>query len=164
MLTGSVASSLHGEPRATLDIDIVVDPTEPSIARLVTQLETHDYYVDLAAAREALAEGGQFNAIHRPSGWKVDFIVRKRAPFADSEFARRQRVDLLGLRADVATAEDTIVAKLEWAQAGESERQLRDVAGILRVSGDGLDRDYISRWVRQLGLVELWERASSIAE
>ena len=118
----------------------------------------------ISPRRAALAERGQFNAIHRPSGWKVDFIVRKRAPFADSEFARRQRVDLLGLRADVATAEDTIVAKLEWAQAGESERQPRDVAGILRASGDGLDRDYISRWVRQLGLVELWERVSQMTE
>jgi hypothetical protein len=70
-------------------------------------------------------------------------------------------VDIDGMEVWVATAEDTIVAKLEWARAGQSERQIRDVVGILELSGDGLDRAYIEHWIAELGLEDLWARATS---
>jgi hypothetical protein len=93
------------------------------------------------------------------SGWKADLILRKERPFSRSEFERRQPAQIAGVAVFVATAEDTIVAKLEWARAGES-----DVAGILEVSGERLDRSYIARWVAELSLQPLWDRANAAVE
>jgi len=163
MLTGSVASSLHGEPRASLDVDVVVDPSKATLGRLVDALLALGWYADADAARDALAERGQFNAIDPASGWKVDLIIRKRRPFSDSEFARRRRMAVHGTDVQVASPEDTIVAKLEWARLGESDRQLRDVVGILRVSAAELDLGYVAGWVERLGLQEMWDRARAMA-
>jgi hypothetical protein len=116
------------------------------------------------AAREAWQARGQFNVVLLESGWKVDLILRKNRPFSREEFARRRAAVIAGVDVFVATAEDTILAKLEWARAGESERQLRDVVGILGASGPGLDREYIERWVGALGLEALWTRAQSEAD
>lgn len=163
MLAGSFASSFHGAPRTTHDIDLVVAPTRPALERLVEGLDPHRYYVSRTAAREAWERSGQFNVVLLDSGWKADLILRKDRAFSFSEFERRQRVDLEGLEVWIATAEDTIIAKLEWARAGESERQLRDVAGILELSGAGLDLAYVERWVSELGLEAVWGRARSAA-
>lgn len=98
-----------------------------------------------------------FNVIDSTSGWKVDLIIRKSRPFSLSEFARREPLDIEGTRVWVATVEDTIVAKLEWARLGGSARQLEDVAALLAVTGDRLDRAYVERWVAELGLREEWQ-------
>ena len=163
MLTGSLASSLHGEPRTTLDIDLVVDPSRAQLDSVVKDLEARGYYVDLDAAREAVVERSQFNAIDPRSGWKIDLIIRKETPFARSEFGRRQRRDLGGVEGDVATAEDVVLAKLAWAKIGQSERQLRDVAGILRMTGHDLDREYLEHWVDALDVRDLWNEAGRLA-
>ena len=157
MVVGSLASSFHGEPRATADLDLVIDPTPDALARFVGELPSDEYYVDQTTARRALEDRSQFNVVERSSGWKADLLIRRERPFSVLEFQRRQRADLLGTAGFIATAEDTIVAKLEWAKAGESERQLRDARSILAVSGDQLDMAYIDRWVRDLDLSELWE-------
>lgn len=160
MVAGSLASSYHGEPRATRDLDVVIDPSGESLELLLEALPRDEFYVDDAAAREALAERGQFNVVEITSGWKVDFVIRKERPFSTEELKRRRRAEVLGTPSWVASAEDTIIAKLEWARSGESERQLRDVAGILSVSGGELDREYLERWIAQLGLGDLWSRVS----
>jgi hypothetical protein len=154
MVTGSLASSYHGEPRATRDVDIVIDPDARRLMQLVEGLTAAGFYVDQDVAADALARRSQFNAIG-PDATKVDFIIRRDRPFSIEEFGRRQRADLLGTPAYVTTAEDLIVAKLEWAVASGSERQLDDVAGILEISS-GLDRAYIDRWVASLGLDDAW--------
>jgi hypothetical protein len=162
MLTGSLASSFHGEPRSTRDADMVIDPTPDALRRFVTALaEAEGSYLDADAALDALEQRSKFNVIEVATGWKVDFILRKDRPFSVEEFKRRQRVDLPGGTTYVATAEDMIIAKLEWALAGESERQLRDVSSIASVMGDKLDLEYIERWVAVLGLGALWSRARS---
>lgn len=161
MVTGSVASSFHGEPRATRDIDIVIDPGPEALDAFVESLPAADFYVDLEAARTALAERSQFNVIEIASGWKVDLMIRKDRSFSVEELARRQPADVLGSPTFVASAEDVVIAKLEWAKAGESERQLRDVAAILAVSGDGLDYPYIERWISALGLQKPWSEVIS---
>jgi hypothetical protein len=158
MVTGSVASSFHGEPRTTRDIDIVIEPTPEALDAFVRSLPADAFYVDLETARAALAERGQFNVIETASGWKADLMIRKDRPFSIEEFARRQPADLLGTPTFVASAEDLVIAKLEWAGAGQSDRQLRDVAAILAISGDGLDYPYIERWVSALGLDEAWSQ------
>lgn len=155
MVTGSLASSYHGEPRATRDVDIVVDPTPIALARLVDDLRAADFYVDAEAAQTALAERTQFNAIG-PDASKVDFIIRKDRPFSIEEFGRREPADLLGTPGFVATAEDLVIAKLEWAAATDSERQRRDVAGIVAVSAQ-LDVAYVEQWASALGVLGQWQ-------
>jgi hypothetical protein len=158
MVAGSFASTYHGEPRTTQDIDIVIDPTRSALEKFVGGLPVERYYADLDAALDALARRGIFNVVDMDTGWKVDFIVRKQRRFSIEEFSRREPTVMLGIEVFVATAEDTIVAKLEWAREGQSERQLRDVESILAVSGDHLDRAYVEGWVAELGLAELWSR------
>jgi hypothetical protein len=151
MITGSLASTFHGEPRATRDVDIVIDPTPDGLDRLVDDLRAGGFYVDRDAAEDALRDRGQFNAIGDAAA-KVDFIIRRDRPFSVSEFGRRREVELLGSRGFVASVEDLILAKLEWAAATDSERQMRDVAGMVGVSGDALDADYLTTWAERLGL------------
>ena len=162
MITGSVASSFHGEPRATRDLDIVIDPDPWGMALLVGELEAAGLYVDANAARQALDDRTQFNAIDGVTGWKVDFLVRKDRPFSREEFDRRTRVDLLGTPAWIASPEDTVIAKLDWATASGSDRQLADVASMLDVGGDSLDLGYVDHWVRALGLDAAWSRAQAL--
>jgi hypothetical protein len=154
MVTGSLASSYHGEPRATLDVDVVIDPTPASLARLVDDLQGARFYVDRDAARRALDERSQFNVIG-PNALKVDFIIRKDRPFSVEEFGRRRPADLLGTRGFVVSAEDLVLAKLEWAAGSDSERQLRDAAAIVAVD-DALDEAYINRWADVLGVSAAW--------
>ena len=156
MLAGSFASSYHGDPRTTNDIDLVIDPTLETLLVFVRSLDPADYYASEEAAREAFERRGQFNVVLLDSGWKADLILCKRRDFSRSEFERRQRVSIEGTEVFVATAEDTVIAKLEWASAGQSERQLRDVRGILDVRSETLDRGYIESWVRALGLEPEW--------
>ena len=162
MVTGSVASSYHGEPRATRDIDVVFDPDRPGLTRLIAELQAAGMHVDPQAANSALNDRTQFNAIDGTSGWKVDFLIRKDRPFSREEFSRRARASLLGTPVWIASAEDTIVAKVEWANAIGSDRQLRDVAAMLDISGASLDLAYIDRWVGGLGLRESWSRALAL--
>jgi hypothetical protein len=158
MLAGSFASSMHGAPRATQDIDLVIDPSFESLDRLLGLLSSDRLYVDADVARDEFRRRGQFNVIDLETGWKADLIFRKARRFSRSELERKVTLTVLGLSVPVASAEDTILAKLEWAKLGQSERQLRDVRGILDVCKGALDRDYIERWLDDLGVRELWQR------
>lgn len=159
MITGSTASAYYGEPRATRDLDIVIDPRPDTLAALVDGLLADHLYVDRDAASTAVRERTQFNVIG-PDATKVDFIVRKDRAFSREEFDRRRPANLLGTEAFIASAEDMVIAKLEWSVPFDSDRQLRDVASMLAVSDDGLDRAYIDRWVRVLGLEDAWQRVT----
>lgn len=161
MLAGSFASTHHGVPRTTHDIDLVIDLSEQSLDRFVRSLDPERFYVSSEAAHDAWRRRGQFNVVDLSSGWKIDLIIRKERPFSHEEFRRRQPVTLLGAKVFVATAEDTVLAKLEWARLGESERQVRDVIGIVEVCGTELDRAYIDRWSGELGVEALWRRVQS---
>lgn len=163
MLAGSFASTFHGDPRTTNDIDLVIDCERAALDRFVEQLDSREFYVSAAAADEAWRRRGQFNVVLLATGWKIDLILRKDRAFSREEFARRRPVEIAGVRVWIASAEDTILSKLEWGQAGESERQLRDVVGILEVRSGELDLGYIERWVRELGLGAIWERAKAAA-
>ena len=157
MLTGSFASSLHGTPRATQDIDLVIATSLDRLLVFVRSLPVDRYYVSEAAAVEAHRNEGMFNVLDLSTGWKVDLILRKSRPFSCEEFERRTAEDVGGVRLYVASPEDVIVAKMEWAKRGGSARQIEDAAGILRVRGGELDRDYIERWTRELGLEREWD-------
>lgn len=150
MVTGSAASTFHGEPRSTQDIDIVIDPTGSRLSAFTASLDHKRFYV--GDAHTALTHRDMFNVVEIGTGWKVDLIIIKDRPFSRAEFDRRISVEVLGVRVHLATAEDIVLAKLEWARMGGSERQLRDVAGVLAVSGAILDRSYLDAWAEELGL------------
>lgn len=97
------------------------------------------------------------------TGWKIDFIIRKPRAYSREEFERRRVVALDGVVLDVVSAEDVLIAKLEWAKRGSSDRQIEDAAGILRVQGDRLDLAYVRRWVQALDLDQQWRDAQSRA-
>jgi hypothetical protein len=163
MFTGSFASSFHGTPRASNDFDVVVAPTAEQLRTLKTILPESEYYFDLDDALDALKRSRQFNIVDLASGWKIDFIIRKSRPFSLSEFDRRFQVNFEGLSIFMASAEDVILAKLEWAKLSSSERQLEDVAGILKIRGTALDRAYIERWIKDLNIEAQWSRALKLA-
>ena len=149
----------------THDVDVVLDPTLAELSRLVGELAQAGLYADVDVARRALESRRQFNVIEASSGLKIDLIIRKERPFSTKELGRRRRVDLgLGLEVAVATAEDTILSKLEWAsKAGGSERQLSDVIGIIETNPGKLDTDYIERWATELGVSDSWREAVGAA-
>jgi hypothetical protein len=163
MLTGSFASSYHGAPRATQDVDLVIAPTADQLRTFVALLPRDEFYVDEGAALEALRVEGQFNLIDLRSGWKVDLIIRKSRPFSREEFDRRRVVELEGADVPVATPEDVLLAKMEWARMGESARQLEDAARMLRVRARQIDHAYVERWVSELGLEEQWAAVKRMA-
>jgi hypothetical protein len=164
MLTGSFASAFHGAPRSTQDIDLVIAATPAQLRTFIESLPSADYYADLDAALEAQTRESMFNVIDLSAGWKIDLILRKSRAFSQQEFARRQPLNLEGVSLFVATAEDVIIAKLEWSKLAESERQVEDVAGILRIRWDSLDRTYVEKWVNELGLTEQWRHARILAQ
>lgn len=159
MLTGSTAAGWYGAPRTTLDIDLVIDPTQEQLEQLLTSLQRPGMYVPDEAAHEALAQQGMFNVIDSQTGFKADLILRKSRPFSHTEFLRRVPIELDGTPTFVATLEDVIVAKLEWARLGGSSRQLDDVAALLVIADTVLDRDHIAEWTAQLGLAAEWDAA-----
>jgi hypothetical protein len=159
MVVGSVAASVYGRTRATQDFDVVVEAGASALRALVRSLPEDRFYVSEEAAMEALRYETQFNVLDMATGWKADLILRKRRLFSETEFARRARLEVMGVPTYVASVEDIIVAKLEWAKASGSERQLEDVRTLVRLRGDQLDRTYVEQWVQRLDLREMWDRA-----
>ena len=159
---GSVASSAHGVARASLDADVVADLHPSMVDRLAQQLEGA-YYLPIDQMRTAAADRRSFNLIHLATMFKIDVFVSKGRPF-DRSAAGRARRHTIGSRGDyqffVASAEDTILAKLEWFRLGgeTSERQWWDVIGVLRVGSD-TDRAYLRQWAETLGVSDLLDRA-----
>jgi hypothetical protein len=166
MVTGSMASSHHGHPRSTHDIDVVIDPTPAGLEGLVSGLTAAGFFVDEERARDALRRRRVFNAIEECSGTKIDLVIRKERPFSVEELRRRTRAVLRsGVKAAIVTAEDSVLSKLEWAKAsGGSERQIGDVIGVLKVQGDRLDESYVERWARELGVEDLWRTVKESRE
>jgi hypothetical protein len=128
MLSGSFASAYYGSPRSTQDIDLVIDGTPTQLRAFIGSLPSNEYYADLHGALDAHERQSMFNVIDLATGWKIDLIIRKSRPFSQEEFRRRQRVKLHDVSLFLATAEDAIISKLEWANLAQSRRQIEDVA------------------------------------
>ncbi len=158
MVAGSVASSTWGEVRSTQDIDLVVVASRAALVRLCKALPPDRWYADVEMAIDAARRQSMFNIIDLESGWKVDIILRKGRAFSKAEFARRQRVEVDGTLVWLATPEDVILSKLEWAKASGSERQIRDAAGIVAVQGEALDSAWLRHWAKELDVGELLRR------
>jgi hypothetical protein len=158
---GSIASSFAGEPRATVDIDIVAALEERHVDRLVSALSP-EFYVNADALRRAIRTRTSTNLIHQATQLKVDLFVAGGTPLDDRQLARRLVVDLGdGRQLHVHPPEDILLQKLRWYRRGGevSDRQWRDIAAIVRVQGPRLDREYLRDGARVLGVSDLLERA-----
>lgn len=151
MVAGSVGSACYGRPRATNDIDLVIDPTDAALRGFLGRLGS-GYYVSEDAAMEALRRRSMFNIIDMVTFWKADLYLRGSRAFDVKGFSRRQRQPVLGLEIWVISPEDVILSKLDWARESGSEQQLRDVAGVLEIQQERLDMEYLWHWAEELGL------------
>ena len=158
LICGSFASATFGEPRMTLDIDIVVQLTQSEGEGLCREFPAPDFYVSLAAAREAISGRRRFNVIHPETGNKVDFMVAGDDEWSQSQVDRAHRTELLpGVSGLVSSPEDVVISKMRYYQEGGSEKHLRDCAGVLTIQRERVDRSYIVRWAAHFGLLEIWE-------
>ena len=166
---GSIASSSYGFARSTLDVDMVSDLKYEHVPRLVKMLEL-DYYINEEMILNAIKRCSSFNIIHLKTMLKVDIFLKKDSPYGKESF-KRKRKELLDEENEtaefyLATCEDIILNKLEWFLIGGkvSERQWNDVLGVIKVQGDLLDKQYLFRWAKELGVNELLEKAFKEAE
>ena len=164
MLVGSFASSFHGAMRSTRDVDFVIEATAHQLRGLIADLQADDYYAELDAALDALKHESLCNVIDNETGWKIDLIFRKSRSFDQEEFRRRLPAKLFDIQLHVASVEDVIVSKLEWAKLGGSQRQIEDVAKVLNAQWNRLDQDYLSKWIKELQLEQQWSAAKHSAE
>lgn len=163
VIAGGLASIIHGEIRTTLDADVLVDLKLEHVDRLAAALEP-DFYLDAESIREAITSRRSFNVLHRDTMFKVDVFVPKTRPFDLAQFERRMLkivAEAPDRRAWVASPEDTVLSKLEWYKlgAGVSEKQWRDVLGVLKTQAGSLDLAYMRRTADQLVVRDLLEMA-----
>lgn len=156
MITGSMASNAWGIPRTTHDLDFLIQLSRDKVSEFANAFSDGGYAVDAEMVQSAFAPPHMFNVIHPPSGLKLDFwMYRPDDEYEREMFSRRVQENWLGEPASMATAEDVILHKLLWHQQSPSDRQLGDVAGVVAVQGEALDRAYLSRWADKLQLTEI---------
>jgi len=163
VIGGSLASTIHGVVRTTLDTDIVAD-LNLQHARPFADLLAGAFYLDIDSIHDAIRKHSSFNVIHLATMFKVDVFIPKGRPFDRQQLDRRQPWVAdpdSGRIIYVATPEDTILAKLAWYRLGDeiSDRQWRDILGVLAVQGDRLDFAYMRQWAATLDVSDLLERA-----
>ena len=165
MLTGSLVSSIQGEPRSTHDIDIIISIRPSDIQGIVQAFPAEEFYLDRESIAQAIKNQGMFNVIDLQEGDKVDFWMLTDSEFDRSRFSRRQEFELLGENIWLSAAEDTILAKLRWTKlSGGSEKQFSDALRVYEVQYGGLDLEYLKRWTTELNLAiavrfqSLWQR------
>jgi hypothetical protein len=165
MITGSVASSLQGEPRSSHDIDLVVALNEKHAAVLLRAFPPPEFYLSEPAMMTAIAKRQMFNLLHVTGGDKVDFWLLTDEPFDRARFSRRQWNEFRDRPVCVSSPEDTILAKLRWAKmCGGSEKQFTDARQVYEFQHAILNLKYINEWVEQLNLQELWSQLQSEAK
>jgi len=158
LITGSVAAMAFGEPRLTNGIDIAAAIDEKHVRDFLMSFPPDEFYMSEETVREAILRQEQFNIIHPESGIKIDVIIKQNTPFDDSRFNRLHRLyPAESYQANFAAPEDVIIKKMEYYKAGGSEKHLRDIAGILKISGEIVNWDYITKWAKHLDLTEVWD-------
>lgn len=160
MLVGSMASNYWGIPRSTHDIDFVIEFEDSDVNAIVSLFED-DFFIQEISVRSALKPPYQFNALDNRSALKVDFFRLAGDAYELERFKRRKSVTILGQPAILAAPEDVILHKLRWYTISPSDRQLSDSVGILSVSDDVIDNEYLDRWASKIGVTELLDKIRS---
>jgi len=157
-VTGSMATIAYGEPRFTNDIDIVIALQPAQVTQFCEAFPFPDFYVSDEAVRTAIQDRRQFNIIHPASGLKIDCIIPKDEDFERSRQSRTVRLPVAqGVDVTFASPEDVIVRKMQYYHAGGSDKHLRDIAGMLKVLGERIDRPYIVNWADRLAVRDIWD-------
>ncbi|HEY4235551.1 MAG TPA: hypothetical protein VGM76_19120 [Lacipirellulaceae bacterium] len=160
LITGSQATIAYGEPRFTNDIDVLVALDDAHTDVFVAAFPESDFYLSREAVREAIRDRGMFNIIHPASGLKIDVIIPENLLYDRGRFERGRRIQITpDFSAVFASPEDVILKKLQFYQMGKSDKHLRDIAGVLRISGDQLDHEYIAKTAKQFRLTDEWQLA-----
>ncbi len=158
MLVGSYASGFWGEPRTTYDVDIVIALSPDNVPTIEAVFPSDGFYLSVEAALEAVQTGGQFNVIHPSSGNKIDFMIQSPTEWGRQQLGRRLRIEFEeGFHCYIGSPDDIILSKLLYFREGQSTKHLRDIAGMLRVSPDEIDRLYIATWAQKLGVLDIWQ-------
>lgn len=157
MLTGSFAANFYAVPRMTRDIDIVI-AIQTKEADKIFRIFKNDFYVDRNSIDDAIEYRNMFNIIHNEYAFKIDFIIRKDSEYRLVEFTRRKRIQLEDVLIWIVSPEDLIISKLYWAKDSLSEMQIKDVKNLLSTILK-LDHDYILKWVDQLNLTVIYDKA-----
>lgn len=163
LIGGSLASTLYGMVRTTQDSDIIAEMHSEHIQPFITALQS-EFFVDEEMITNAVQHNSSFNIIHHDTMFKVDVFIPHPRPFQQSQLARvkRQFFEFESkLSANFASAEDTILSKLEWYRMGGeiSERQWRDILGMLKTGAGDLDVPYLRKWAQELNVADILERA-----
>lgn len=157
-IVGSVASSFYGETRLTNDVDVIAEMTLKHLPALLRAFPAEQFYFSEEAARRAVETSAQFNIIHPESGLKLDVMIISKSAFDRMRMSRRHRVNLRNpdVSAYFAAPEDVILKKMEFYREGGSEKHLRDIASMLKLSRQEIDRQYIADWADRLGVGDVW--------
>ena len=157
---GSLASSIHGEPRLTIDLDVMIEVDEDSAVRL-TEALGGTFYADPEAARDAVSHVSTFNVVDLETALKIDFFIAENDPAVEKQLERRIAVHVDDDTVYVYAPEDILVRKLRWFRLGgeTSERQWRDILGILRISGSRMDLSYLDEAASHFEVLDLLKRA-----
>ena len=163
LIGGSLASTLYGMVRSTQDSDVVTEMSLEHIQAFVTSLQ-NEFFIDEEMIAESIQNNSSFNIIHRDTMFKVDIFVPRPRPFQQSQLSRAQR-QTFNLESEIsakfASPEDTVLSKLEWYRMGGevSDRQWRDILGVMKTRAGDLDLDYLRKWARELKVTDLLDRA-----
>lgn len=156
-IAGGVATIVHGQPRYTLDLDLVVEIARVDLPSLVTALEAQRFYCPPGAVEELQAgQGSILNVVQMDLALAADISLAGSSDFDQAKMQRRQLIDFAETQAWFISPEDLILSKLLWKS--DSEKQQRDVLGVMKVQEDLLDLDYLRSWADRLGLAELLDR------
>lgn len=167
LIGGSLASTLYGMVRTTQDSDIITGMRPENIQPFIAALQD-EFFIDEEIIAESIELNSSFNIIHRETMFKVDVFIPRPRPFQQSQLARAQRQTFAletEMSANFASAEDTILSKLEWYRLGGevSEHQWRDILGVLKTRAGELDLDYLRSWAIELKVSDLLERSFQAA-
>jgi hypothetical protein len=157
MLTGAYSVSFHGQPRATHDIDLKLAIKMKDVDSFYESFKD-GFYIDKGMIKDAIRHQTMFNIIHQESNIKIDFWISRDNAFDNSRLKRRQKDVFLGESVYIASPEDTILVKLDWFKKSQSEKHLQDALGVLKVSKEKLDFDYIECWAERLKIMDIWRK------
>jgi hypothetical protein len=167
-ITGVVCAIAYGEPRTTRDLDLVIELEPSEITTIATQLEAEGFYCPPEAVLDIQSGRGRVLSVtHMKLVLNADIVLNANTDFDRSKMERR-RLEAIGLDESeqfwLASPEDVILAKLLWGQQSQSEKQWRDVLGVLKVQGDSLDFTYLTQWAERLDIAELLQRVIAASE